>query len=383
MSKQQLIFTAITFILLLSLATLVIKREDSKWGNNKFAEKTPLIEKLDINNVAKFAITTSSEQLKISLKNDEWIVLNRAGYPANFAKIRNLMLTLSDLKIAQKLRMNKNMYDTVKLLPPENNPKSTKNNNTGTLIVLYDYEGNTILSLILGELHYAPEEDKNPTPYSRPMPNGRYIMISNSNNPVLSSNPLTEISSNPSAWLSKDFINITNLKSLTKFTHDNKKIWKISRKTASSPFNLEDLKPPQQPNPRKMYEATSVFANMKFSDVISAKTSDKITHLKDADYFQIHTFDNIVYKIKLSINKNKAFAKASCSLNLSGNKESKEKDKKKLNIEKIKTAKKIETKQQIFSQWIYEIPLQEAKQLLIDKKDFIRKNNTTPTIMGQ
>lgn len=381
MNKKQLIIIGVIFVVLLIVSFFALKKEDSTWEKGKFADKTPLIEDLDVNKVVKFAIFNTKDRLELAAKDEQWVVYNRDSYPANYSKIRDFIMKVRDLKIAQKLRMKKNAYGSVKLLPPGNGSKEP---DTGTLLVLYNDEGDPLLSLVLGDFHYADKDSA--SPFSPPMKDGRYVMVSGSDNPVLITDPLADASPDPPAWLNKKFLQIRDLKSISKIDPKDKKEWSISRQTVKSPFTIEGLKKTHQPNPKTMHETTSMPAKMKFTDVFPLK---KIQMAK-ADTIEIQSFAGIKYEIKLAVKNKKAFAKFAISLDMPKKRQpaKKEKPEEKTKLDKayeakLKKARAKVHEDQFFTKWIYELPLIEANKLLINKDALYSEQEAPTTIMGQ
>ena len=374
MNKKQLIAAITIFIALLIIAMLILKKEDSNWKKGKFADKTPLIKDFNVNKVAKFAITDGKKTLKLAIKNNEWVVLNRNSYPADFAKIRNFIMRIGDLKIAQNLRMKKSAYGSVKLLPPK---QGEKNDETGTLLSFYDKTDKLLLSILLGVTHLEKKEKQQA--FVKPKEDGRYVMLSGTNKPVLTIDPLSDASTDPTLWLNKNFIKIPSLKSMTVLDKSGKKMWKIIHKTPKGAYALEGLKKNQKVLPRKMYEATSAFANLKFLDILPQDTDEKITGLNNPITVIIDTFSEVTYKINLAVKKQKVFAKIAISANLSKKRASgkNENNKEKEALDKAfaenqKTVKGILTAGKHYTEWIYELPMTEMQKVLIKHEEMVR-----------
>lgn len=383
MSKKQLISALATFAVLLIVAFFVFKKEDDSWQKGEFANKTSLIEDLQVNRVAKIAIFTKHERLELAINKDKWVVFNRDQYPADFEKIRTFIIKLRELKIAQNLRMKKTAFGSVKLLPPD----SAKADQAGTQVNLYDAEGGTVLSLLLGDFHYAAQ--KGGAAFGPPRKDGRFVMVTGSDKPVLISDPLIDASPLPPLWLDQKFVKVTSLQSITRLDSKGKKLYSISRKSPKSPFFVEGLKKTQRPNPQKMQEATTCLQRLQFSDVKPLNTSPKVTGLNAANTLKIKSFHGILYTIQLGITLKKAFAKFAISLDMPKQrpigKNEKPEEKSKLDkayAVKFKNAGNRLRQEQFYTKWIYQIPLDEAKKLLIDQKN-LTIEQAPPTIMGQ
>lgn len=407
MSKKQLLLAMSIFLVLLIVLLLVNRKEEANWVKGEFANKTPLIPSLDVNKIAKIAIYDNNNNVELALQDDKWLVFNRNNYPANFAKIRNFILEINNLKIAQKLSINDTLLEDINLLAPKkdsNNKHTNYKSNSqynldserqkikeasslakqgGTLIEFYDIEGNSILSLILGSFHYEKQDEANTL--VEPDKNGRYVRVLGSD-PVLTSTTLESLSPVPTQWLDTKIVKLSPLKSLTRLSAKNKEMWKIFRKSPKSPYVFENLKTAEIPDPRKMYFASSIIENLKFIDVIPF--NDKKWSFKNAITFVVTLFNDLKCEIKLIKKDKKIFAKfATFSMlpekRIVAKNETTE-DKVKLDTDfakRVEEVKKELRNNTFFTKWVYELSAKDLENLLLQKDDFILKQQTVPNML--
>lgn len=376
MNKKQLTAAIIIFLALLVVCILNLKKEDSDWEKGSYNEKSLLIKNFELNKVAKFAITNGKETAEMAVKKDKWVVLQKNSYPANFAKIKDFMIKIHELKIAQRIRMKKTGLGKLKLLPPEGNKENFQ---TGTKLAFYDDKDQIIAEMILGEKHYAKE---NPNPYAPPPADGRYLMVKGKKMPVLITDPLQEVNPNPSLWLDKDFININKIKSVSWTDETGTTQWTIERKDEKSPFALADIKNNEKPNPQKMQGITSAFNAISFTDVFLPNNIDeKNFGLDKAEKISIETFDGITYGIHIGLQDQKAFAKIAIDANFAEKripeKDEKPEDKEKLDKEFDGNLTKLKdklAKEKFYTLWIYEFPFDKVNKALIKHQDLIMPN---------
>jgi len=407
MSKKQLLLAISFFLILLIVLFWVDRNEEANWEKGEFANKTPLIPSLDVNKIAKIAIYDNNNNVELALQNNKWLVFNRNNYPANFAKIRDFILEINNLKIAQKLSINKTLLKDINLLAPTKdcNSKHTKyksntqynfdterqkikeatllaEKNSGTMVKFYDMEGNSILSLILGSFHYEKQNEANTL--VEPDKNGRYVRVLGSD-PVLTSTTLESLSPVPTQWFDTKIIKLSPLKSLTRFSAKGKELWGISRKSPKSPYIFDNLKTGESPDPRKMYFASSIIENLKFIDVMPF--DDSKWNFKNAITFVVVLFNDLKCEIKLIKKDKKIFAKfATFSMlpekRVVGKNETVE-DKERLNADfakRVEQVKKELRNNTFYTKWVYELSAKDLENLLLQKNDFILKQQTVPNI---
>jgi len=365
MTRKNLFIIIIIFCTLLIISFFVVKKDNSTWARGHFANKTPVLKKLNVNRVKKFRIVNKDGKMEIFAgKDNNWTVFNKFNYPADFEKIRKFMLKIKNMNIAQKVLINKDKLSELKLINPETADSGKNAENSGTTLDLYDASGNLIHSILFGKFHYAGQSDEKAA-IQQPAKDGRFLLVDSNDVPLLISSPFLDVTPEPALWLDKSFIDLSCIKSASRLDNKGKILWKISRKGKKSPFAIEGLKKGEMPLPRKMFQITSAFRKFEFNDVWKKDTPDKITGLDKPGIFIYETCDGAEYKIELALKKKIAYLKISI-LKPSENK----------NLKAVKP-------DEFYTNWIYEIPRYTAKNLLIDYEDLVRRQQAPVSIMGQ
>jgi len=366
---------AVVLLALVLVSYSVMKNDSSSWRRGDSEEKQPLLKDFDVNKVAKIAIQTDSSKLTLAVKGGKWAVVDKGGYPANFKKIGPFILAVRDLKVAQYPRLVKSQFTSLKLIPPEkNNPDS------GISLVLSDTDGKAMVSLILGDKHMPKKKEKNAMMmFSMKRADGRYVMLAGKNGrPALVTNPLDNATADAASWLDKSFINTGKVISVDMRARDGKLKWRISRKTDSSPWTLQGAGKNEKLKPMVMRDATSVFDNASFDDVLPSSTPDSKTGLDKADAATIKTADGFTYVVKLTKKDGKIYAKLAVAAKLAEKRKpgqaEKPEERKKLDEEfaaKLAKLKKKLKKEEAYQNWIYVLPTYSTEKILKKRSDFI------------
>ncbi len=368
MNRKQLINAIIVLVVLGVVSFFTFRKDASKWERGDDVEKKKLIENLDVNAVAKLAIITDKDSLEIVKGEKGWKVLNREGYPANFEKLSNLLLSLKNLEIAQYPRVMKSQFGAMKLISPV---YGKENRDAGILLQLSDKNNKPITSLVLGELHF--QEKENNDSYKTVRPDGRYLRLRDSDKPALVTNPLSNADPDPKSWLDNKFIKITKSISVQLSGSDGKKKWRIYRKNINEPWVLEGIKKGEKPLPRQMLDATSAFEKISFEDVSLAAEAE----LKGTQDVTIETEEGIVYTIKLLVKEKKVFAKFAISGKattfkpMNRNETDKEKREKEFKDKMDKLKAEIE-KEHFYTKWLYEFSIYKIEKILKERKDLFK-----------
>lgn len=109
-------------IVLFALVAILIGLELADDSAEVSATGQPLFEDLRgrINDVEQLAIDRpDAEQLVITKGSEGWVVENRNGYPADVAKVREILLALADADILEEKTSNPDRYGAIGVADPE------------------------------------------------------------------------------------------------------------------------------------------------------------------------------------------------------------------------------------------------------------------------
>jgi hypothetical protein len=371
MDRKQLINALIVLVILGVLSFFTFKKNLSSWKRGDDVEKAKLLKNFDVNKVAKFAITTDSDSLELKKNNDgKWCVSERSNYPVNFEKLSNFLLTLAEVDIVQYPRLLKSQFPSLKLVVPE---KGKKNSEAGSLLTLSDKEGNTLLSLLIGDLHIPKQTD--PSSFQAVRPDGCYVIKDGSGEVALINNPLSTVNPDPKKWIDKTFISLPDILSVSLSGNDGKELWTIYRSKVNAPWALKGLKKGDKPLPRPMMDATSTFANIAFDDVAPIGDLD----FKNAQTVTIETQRGLIYTIKLMKKDKNFIAKCAVSSKVQPDTDSKKKadskDAEKRAVELAKKKEELEQavkKESFYTHWLYTFPKYKVEKILKTRKEFYR-----------
>lgn len=157
MNKKQTIYIGI-------LVVLIILFLITKMGNN--VEKRINFFQADSTKIVTIEISNIKDTLRLSKKNDEWMLVYTFEYPTNEYQINNIFskvlnITTSNLPISE----SESSYDTYKV-----------NNSQGTWIRFFDENNNVLDEAIIGK-----SSSSSSTPARRPDDNKIYKLENNIN----------------------------------------------------------------------------------------------------------------------------------------------------------------------------------------------------------
>ena len=86
----------------------------------------------DYNDVARMVIKQGTNELNLVQQDDNWMVRERYGYPANFQEIGDFLRKMWDLKVVQAEQIGPSQFSRLELIEP------VQGTNSGTLVEFKD-----------------------------------------------------------------------------------------------------------------------------------------------------------------------------------------------------------------------------------------------------
>jgi Domain of unknown function (DUF4340) len=369
--KHLLVLLAVAVVV--GLAGIYFQISQYAGWNDSKTDRT-IFQNLAVNDITKIQLRSAPASVTLERKGDEWGVVEREGYPADFTKIRDLIKMLWGLKAAQETQVGPSQLGRLKLLAPGQGA------DTGIEI---DLKGEKdIASLIIGK----SVEQTNATTGSSAT--GRFIYNLASKDRVylvsetfFSVDPVTV-----GAWLDKTFIAPGDLQEIDQTAWSNNPGWKVVRKDPKAEWQLADPQPGETLD-KSLAESLSTFAPT-FVDVRPLSVSPDESDLKDPFKVTIKTFDGFIYGLLLGKEgpEKARYVQLRVSADLPSartpvpNENADEKKKKDEEFDqKIKSLKERLEKEKRFEKWVYLVPDWNIEQILKRRNEILAKATPSPS----
>ena len=281
--KRKQVYLLLGIALVLAIAgTIFQMRQSSTWkeetGNRQ------IFPDLAINDVSSIHVQAGKEKLTLQRSGDVWQVVERFGYPADFAKIRELLRSLWELKYVRQLEVGPSQLGRLQLLPAGQGDQS------GTQIELLGNGDKKIVTLLLG---------KKPTGGESTVGSGRFALNPEQKDRVYlidetfpSLDPF-----NPSSWLNKQFIDTQKLRSVVRGNIGTAPGWKVSRKDEHADWELQDAAVNESLEKENTNPLSSL--SLSFQDVRPGNTPVTETGLQQPLVVELETFDGFHYQVDI------------------------------------------------------------------------------------
>ena len=237
MSRKQFLALLAVLVLLLGAGAWVKWSDNAQWKATDSRVGKLLLPALKLAEVAEVRIAEARGSVTLKRGESGWIVPERADFPADVERIRDLIVKLVELKISQIEPLADNQRAKLVLVEPRG--ADTKGGadakDMGTVLELKDKDGKSLARLLLGRVVTKRTEQQTPQgqTVTRDMPNGRYVAGAEPNTVAVVTDPLAQAEAKPSVWLAKDLFRVERAKTLTSTTGEGKPRWAFQRDTDS------------------------------------------------------------------------------------------------------------------------------------------------------
>lgn len=376
MNKKQFLILAVLVIALGGAGLLLLRKQSASWNQSGQRLGEKLLGTFDLNAVTQISIKQGTNDLNLVRKGEQWTVRERNGYPASFGEISDLVRKLAELKVTQTEQVGPSMRPRLELIEPG------KGTNSGTLVEL-KADDKVLKSLLLGKKHIRGGGQSSPMG-DEGFPDGRYVLIGNSDSVALVSDPLATVEPNPSTFLVKDFFKVEKARAISYQPQIATNSWKLTRESETNDWKLADLKAGEELEVNKVSGIGNALISPGFVDVVPDAKAEQ-TGLDKATMIVLETFDNQTYTLKVggkSGEDNHYFTvsvKASIPSSRVPGKDEKPEDKAKLDKEfadaktkleeKLKAEQKLEPWTYLVAKWTVDPILRDRHQLFVEKKE--------------
>ncbi len=291
MKPKNLIILVVVAAVLAGLAVLT-KRD--KGSSTPDILGNTILPDLPVNDVAKVVVQTEGATATVERVKGTWVATSKHGYPADFGKVRDGLMKLSELKIGQVARLNSEQCDALKLHPPGEE-------NGGTLLSLYDASGKELASLLLGETHERkPQGGAGPMGPMGGYPDGRFVSTDNGKTVYLVDETLSDLSSTTKDWLETDLLNVSGSDVMeVSITGPERPPVKLKRPEKGKTMELEGLAENEELKTSKMYSIESAISYLRLADLADPALSDEQLGLDKPVVFQAATVKDEIYSVSI------------------------------------------------------------------------------------
>jgi hypothetical protein len=283
MSKKALGFLAgITIVLVVT--ALTSSRKTERAATTKPGQT--LLPGLELNAIEQVQITTEGKIATLAKQEGTWVVTSKHSFPANFNKLREQLLKLSDLKVGQIMKVDDAQKAELKITGP-----------AAGRVELLDKAGTPLATLILGETRERPAPQG--SPYGA-YPDGRFVSADNGKSVILVADSMSDLSSDSLGWVDTELLNLPGVEIVSiHATPAAGGAFLLSRADGEGELELADLGDDESIDDSKLYGLQNALNYLRFDDLAEPELDDAALGFATADRFEATTKDHILYTLLL------------------------------------------------------------------------------------
>ncbi len=366
MRKSNFIILFITAAVIVLLAVFARWMERKSISSDEMSLGEKPLKDLPVNDFTRIALYRGDKPEVMLIKDeDSWKLANRGGYPANFAKIRDFLRSLIDVRIKQVADIPSSRFEAVGFAGDE-----------AVKLVLSRNAKDAGMEIIFGANHIREVASEEFGLQRRP--DGRYVHIPGENLSFVTDSMFYDLSSpDASDWLKKDFAGIEKPESIKLTDEDGETLWALA---AGEDGKLAPVPAPQEGtvNKSKVSSVRNRLSSLSFEDVVAA--NEKTLAETGLDNAKLLVAASDKKKLSLSIGKKeKSYYFVKVDVEYLDKEKSSAKEKASAEDESERaedTAGKTETPEKEkpemdFSRWIYLVNDYIIDDFTADAPDFI------------
>ncbi|HTL25660.1 MAG TPA: DUF4340 domain-containing protein [Burkholderiales bacterium] len=251
----------------------------------------PLLKDLKVASVASIQIREPQDALTLERKDSGWTLAERAGFPADFERVREFLVKAIELKVGQAEPLGAADRKRLKL------------DDAATRVEFRGADGKALATMLVGRKYFKNEPD-NP---DKAIADGRFVLIPPDDKTVyIVSDPLAQASAKSSDWISRTGFSAEKVKSL-EYAPASGEGWKLERATEDADWTFAGAKGADKVEPSKANSAAYSLANVDLTDVPGKDLKPEQTGLATPTVLTAQTFDGLTYTLRLGALKGDSY----------------------------------------------------------------------------
>lgn len=339
MKRQKFFVFSVVTIILIAIAFFIAESRAPQTTIEKEILFPELANK--INDVTRVEVMSGGGNAVILQKTEDgkWVLQSADNYPAQFDKIKDTVVSLSELRILATKTDNPKLYSELGVEGSENTDSSS------LLLTLNDKAGTTLASLIIGKSRKGSPGNSRPNLYVRKVDAKNALLVEG----------YLQIKSNNNNWFERNVIHIpaSRIQHVNIVKNTGGQLTLNKNAEGNTEFEVTEGK---TNSPSVLLKKLGTF--FEDMNVEGVRAVDNFEFPDEVTTTTFRTFNGLVITAKSILTDDKAFAHFSftteATFNGSGDNSSNEKSED--GSETISVEEESQLWNQFLSNWVYEIP---------------------------
>lgn len=283
--SARIVGILVVLLVVLGGAALLAQREDrAQRPENAAILGQPLLKDLKAADIARIRIVEPKSALTLERKDDRWVIAEREGFPADLAKVREFVIKMVGLKIAQS-----------EPLGEKDRARLNLDASTATQVEFAGADGKPLAKLLVGKKIFRSEPEN---PEKAPG-DGRFVLLPADDRTVdMVSDPLVQAKAKTSEWIDKRSFQIEKVKTL-EVRYPGGEDWRLARAGENAPWKLSGLRAGEQVDTGRANAATYSLGLLDLADVAPKDVAPEATGLDKPIRLSATTFGGLSYVVRI------------------------------------------------------------------------------------
>lgn len=282
--NARVVAILVVLLAVLGGAALLAQREDkTRRPQDAATLGQPLLKDLPAADIAKIRIVEPKSALTLERRDSGWVIVERDGFPADFAKVREFVVKAISLKVAQTEPVGEKDRARLNL------------DASATQVEFAGADGKALGKVLVGRKLFRAEPE-NP---EKALGDGRFVMLPGDDKRVyMVSDPLLQATAKSSEWIDKRSFQIEKVKTL-EVRYPGGEGWRLERAAENGSWKLAEQRPGEQVDSSKANAATYSLGLLDLADVAPKDIKPEATGLDKPTRLSATTFDGLSYAVRV------------------------------------------------------------------------------------
>ena len=277
---------AVLVVLLAALgggALLMHQQERARQPGAAQALGQPVLRGLQAADIATLVIREPGATLTLQRRDANWVIAERAGFPADLERVRQLVLAVLGLKVGAAEPIGDQDRARLGL------------DAKGTQLEFRGADGKILAALTVGK-KYFKREPENP---AQAPGDGRFVMLPEApGRVVVVADPLAPATAQSAAWIAKAGFGAERVRSMEVDLAGGGR-WRVARASVEGDWRLTPLYAGEKLDVLRANSATYSLNRIEIADVAAPGVRPELTGLDRPATVVAATFDGLTYTLKL------------------------------------------------------------------------------------
>ena len=281
MSSRVAAILVVLLVILGGAALLYRHEEGGRRPDNVASLGRTVFKDLKAADITAIRIVEPKETLTLQRKEERWVIVERADFPADIGKVREFVLKVIGLKIGQSEPLGEKDRARLNL------------DGSGTRVEFKAADGKDLGAFTVGR-KYFKREVENP---DKAIPDGRFVAVpGDAGTAYLVGDPLSQAAASSAEWIDRTAFQVEKVKTL-EVRYPAGGGWRIERSGDNADWKLAGTKPGEKLDVSRANAASYSLQLLELADVAPKDAAD--TGLDQPILVDATTLEGMSYAIKV------------------------------------------------------------------------------------